>query len=502
MGPVEGGQQHESTAARTKAPRARKPVGDRWRQGVASVPFTHWRDGPEPDRERRVLHATGRRGAPVWWQSPRWAASGQWTGHAPVIGGKRRAGVLDTPRPLSRWTRPAQPYHCTRLWMRGPCNGGPTKLLKACGATRLAASRYLWRAVRPRMATFWRPSRKRCCSCTAEPASLRRLQERRTLQVREPTSPAECRALDQRGRKRWRPGCDAAVAAAARLAAPRRRRRPRRQRRAEGEADARAAPANAVAPPAPPSAGEQRDPLQAMREVDLAHELRRRGYTLQSPPGPMGGALKAALSAGLTEVQRDPSSAEGWKLFLLAPRMLLYRGPENRAHGGPAPAGAPAWLGATVFVLGLVWLERAHGRVLRPAVAAVPAGSGGAGPTASLAHSDAGSPRLPTAASKRGRPLPDVHCCGNAAALRARARPPALGGCSRRSAALRHSCGAASYGGRPAASHPEPVAQPQSQPQSAWAAGFPPSRQRPPHAEQQVHGLSLPLEPKSSVTKV
>ena len=44
------------------------------------------------------------------------------------------------------------------------------------------------------------------------------------------------------------------------------------------------------------------------------------------PPGPMRGALKAALSAGLTEVQRDPSSAEGWKLFLLAPRMLLYRG--------------------------------------------------------------------------------------------------------------------------------------------------------------------------------
>ena len=40
----------------------------------------------------------------------------------------------------------------------------------------------------------------------------------------------------------------------------------------------------------------------------------------------MRGALKAALTAGLTEVQRDPSSAEGWKLFLLAPRMLLYRG--------------------------------------------------------------------------------------------------------------------------------------------------------------------------------
>ena len=40
-----------------------------------------------------------------------------------------------------------------------------------------------------------------------------------------------------------------------------------------------------------------------------------------------------------------------------------------------------------------------------------------------------GSPHcVPAAASKRGRALPAVHCCGNAAALRARARLPALGG--------------------------------------------------------------------------
>ena len=206
--------------------------------------------------------------------------------------------------------------------MRGPCNG-PTKRLTARGATRLAASRYLWRAVRPRMATCWRPSRKRCCSCTAEPASLRRLQERRTLQVREPTSPAECRALDQRGRKRWRPGTmrrlqrrpglPPQAAADARAARGAQRAKPTRGQRRQTQSP-------------PPAPGEQRDPLQAMREVDLAHELRRRVYTLQSPPGPMRGALKAALTAGLTEVQRDPSSAEGWKFFLLAPRMLLYRG--------------------------------------------------------------------------------------------------------------------------------------------------------------------------------
>ena len=163
---------------------------------------------------RRPGHAAGRRSTcqpktlpgpgclcPYCWTRP---ANSKWP--RPPRGGamlcSARIGGAGSrscaARPLSRWTRPAQPYHCTRLWMRGPCNGGPTKRLKACGATRLAASRSLWRAARPRMATCWRPSRKRCCSCTAEPASLRRLQERRTLQVREPTSPAECRALDQR----------------------------------------------------------------------------------------------------------------------------------------------------------------------------------------------------------------------------------------------------------------------------------------------------------------
>ena len=170
-------------------------------------------------------------------------------------------------RPLSRWT----------IWMRGPCNGGPTKRLKACGATRLAASRYLWRAPDGYLLAPF------------QEALMRRLQRRPGL---PPHAAADARAA--RGAQRAKP--------------------------------TRAAPANAVAPPAPPRAGEQRDPLQAMREVDLAHELRRRVYTLQSPPAPMRGALKAALTAGLTEVQRDPSSAEGWKLFLLAPRMLLYRG--------------------------------------------------------------------------------------------------------------------------------------------------------------------------------
>ena len=68
-----------------------------------------------------------------------------------------------------------------------------------------------------------------------------------------------------------------------------------------------------------------RDALEAMHDVDLAAELRKRVYTLQSPPGRVRGALKNAMAAGLADVQRDPGASDGWKLFLLAPRMLLHR---------------------------------------------------------------------------------------------------------------------------------------------------------------------------------
>ena len=70
-----------------------------------------------------------------------------------------------------------------------------------------------------------------------------------------------------------------------------------------------------------------RDALEAMHEVDLAEELRRRVSTVQSPPGHVRGALKNAMAAGLAEVQRDPGASDGWKLFLLAPRLLLHRRP-------------------------------------------------------------------------------------------------------------------------------------------------------------------------------
>ena len=59
--------------------------------------------------------------------------------------------------------------------------------------------------------------------------------------------------------------------------------------------------------------------------VSLYTELRRRVLTLQAPPAPLRGALKTALRDGLERIRRDPASSEGWAMFLLAPRMLLYR---------------------------------------------------------------------------------------------------------------------------------------------------------------------------------
>ena len=251
-------------------------------------------------------------------QSPRWAAGGQWNGHAPVIGGRRRAGVLDTPRAAAA---PASPKRspvlvvCALIAGRGrpTPSGRVRRVAEPCCArralgelARAAARRAPCRAGRARAAVsrhqaldaheaFEGMRGDAPCSlpllvarCQAPDGYLLAPFQEALLQLYGASLAAEIAGtadaasagadLASRtpcpGPAALAPRDDAAVAAAARLAAPRRRRRPRRQRRAEGEADARAAPANAGAPPAPPSAGEQRDPLLAMREVDLAHELR------------------------------------------------------------------------------------------------------------------------------------------------------------------------------------------------------------------------------------
>ena len=61
---------------------------------------------------------------------------------------------------------------------------------------------------------------------------------------------------------------------------------------------------------------------------------KRRVYTLQSAPPHIRGALRPALRAGLELWREAPEQDAGWKLFLLAPSMLLFR-----EKGGPA-AGA------------------------------------------------------------------------------------------------------------------------------------------------------------------
>ena len=111
------------------------------------------------------------------------------------------------------------------------------------------------------------------------------------------------------------------MAAAASSAAPRRRRR--RPRPSPSPAPS-TAPVTAEAAPSGPGG----PPPAPLASIDLATELRRRVFTLQSCPGFLRGALRTALRQGLQWIYDDGGSAgAGWALFLLAPRMLLYRRP-------------------------------------------------------------------------------------------------------------------------------------------------------------------------------
>ena len=68
--------------------------------------------------------------------------------------------------------------------------------------------------------------------------------------------------------------------------------------------------------------------LAQLQEVDLPAELRRRALTLQGAPRKLRGTLRYALRTGLSTAldAREPAvAASGWKLFFLAPRMLLHR---------------------------------------------------------------------------------------------------------------------------------------------------------------------------------
>ena len=70
--------------------------------------------------------------------------------------------------------------------------------------------------------------------------------------------------------------------------------------------------------------------LLALDAVSLEDHFRRRVLTLQGVPARLRGALRAAMRAGLrlaVEGASPEDAARGWKLFFLAPRMLLFRSP-------------------------------------------------------------------------------------------------------------------------------------------------------------------------------
>ena len=70
--------------------------------------------------------------------------------------------------------------------------------------------------------------------------------------------------------------------------------------------------------------------LQRLDDINLASELRRRALTLQSASTQLRGTLRFALRTGLEHAVAGAGpddEARGWKLFFLAPRMLLHREP-------------------------------------------------------------------------------------------------------------------------------------------------------------------------------
>ena len=74
--------------------------------------------------------------------------------------------------------------------------------------------------------------------------------------------------------------------------------------------------------------------LAALDAIDLQSTCRQRVLTLQSAPPRIRGALRTALRAGLRLAAHpacDEDAVRGWKLFCLAPRMLLLR-PARRAR--------------------------------------------------------------------------------------------------------------------------------------------------------------------------
>ena len=77
----------------------------------------------------------------------------------------------------------------------------------------------------------------------------------------------------------------------------------------------------------------------SLDDVDLQLEFQSRCCLMRSPPAFLRGAYKSAMRVALTEHQRAGEDVtrrtQAWKLFLLIPRLLLFR----PARGGLLPKG-------------------------------------------------------------------------------------------------------------------------------------------------------------------
>ena len=77
--------------------------------------------------------------------------------------------------------------------------------------------------------------------------------------------------------------------------------------------------------------GAFRDALRGLDQIDVVHFFSVRAVVMKSPPKFVRGAYNAAMRIALQEIeegfqsQNEERQSRGWTLFLLLPRMLLFR---------------------------------------------------------------------------------------------------------------------------------------------------------------------------------
>ena len=82
-----------------------------------------------------------------------------------------------------------------------------------------------------------------------------------------------------------------------------------------------------------------REALDSFDVVDISGVMRSRAIVVKNPPHFLRGAFRSVLRFALREAnaataaQNERHQRSAWKLFLMAPRMLLFR----KARGGLIP---------------------------------------------------------------------------------------------------------------------------------------------------------------------